>query len=83
MNRGFKEELKKLMIIRSRDGCRKGDGVEDFAAVATVLLRVFVKGRYLGGVEEVMKIVEEGRICCRVFHKVKPVAVLALFCLQW
>ncbi|CAL1386622.1 unnamed protein product [Linum trigynum] len=64
MDRGFKEELKELMMIRSGDGCRKGkgEGEDSTAATATVLPRVFVRGRYLGGVEEVMKIVEEGRM---------------------
>ncbi|CAL1373709.1 unnamed protein product [Linum trigynum] len=59
MDRGFKEELKDLMA-RSGNGCRKGE--VDSSAAATVLPRVFVRGRYLGGMEEVMRIVEEGRM---------------------
>ncbi|CAB4280307.1 unnamed protein product [Prunus armeniaca] len=45
MDRGFREELKDLM-----------DGKEE----AGVPPRVFVKGRYVGGAEEVLKILEEG-----------------------
>ncbi|KAM1339623.1 hypothetical protein ACFX2I_038402 [Malus domestica] len=46
MDRGFREELSDLM---------KGKGKE-----AAVPPRVFVKGRYIGGSEEVLKILEEG-----------------------
>ncbi|XP_021900405.1 uncharacterized protein At5g39865-like [Carica papaya] len=46
MDRGFKQELRDLM---------KGKEIE-----AVVPPRVFVKGRYVGGAEEVMRIVEEG-----------------------
>ncbi|KAL6177782.1 hypothetical protein ACLB2K_049304 [Fragaria x ananassa] len=46
MDRGFREELNELM---------EGKGKE-----AAVPPRLFVKGRYVGGSEEVMKIVEEG-----------------------
>ncbi|XP_008239265.1 PREDICTED: uncharacterized protein At5g39865-like [Prunus mume] len=45
MDRGFREELRDLM-----------DGKEE----AGVPPRVFVKGRYVGGAEEVLKILEEG-----------------------
>ncbi|TYH80055.1 hypothetical protein ES332_D03G107300v1 [Gossypium tomentosum] len=44
MDRGFKEELRKLM---------KG-------ANQTTPPQVFIKGRYIGGAEQVMKIVDEG-----------------------
>ncbi|CBI34599.3 unnamed protein product, partial [Vitis vinifera] len=46
MDRGFKEELRELM--KGKDSCQM------------VPPRVFVKGRYVGGAEEVLKIVEEG-----------------------
>lgn len=46
MDRGFREELKELMRGKERE--------------AMVPPRVFVKGSYVGGVEEVMRIVEEG-----------------------
>ncbi|KAF7850089.1 hypothetical protein BT93_L5874 [Corymbia citriodora subsp. variegata] len=46
MDSGFKEELRELMKGRAR-----GEVVPP---------RVFVRGRYLGGAEEVMRIVEEG-----------------------
>ncbi|CAN1157308.1 Uncharacterized protein At3g28850 [Linum perenne] len=51
MDRGFKDELKDLMKkIRSSSD-------DDYAPVVP---RVFVNGRYVGGAEEVMRIVEEG-----------------------
>lgn len=46
MDRAFKEELRELMKNKERE--------------AMVPPRVFVKGRYIGGAEEVLKIVEEG-----------------------
>ncbi|CAK9167455.1 unnamed protein product [Ilex paraguariensis] len=46
MDRGFKEELREIM-----KGKENGELVPP---------RVFVKGRYIGGAEEVMRIVEEG-----------------------
>lgn len=46
MDRGFKEELRELM--KGKDSCQM------------VPPRVFVKGRYVGGAEEVLRIVEEG-----------------------
>ncbi|KAM5571345.1 uncharacterized protein ABKV19_011780 [Rosa sericea] len=46
MDRGFREELNDLMEGKGRD--------------AAVPPRLFVKGRYVGGSEEVLKIVEEG-----------------------
>ncbi|KAI3439787.1 Glutaredoxin domain-containing protein [Psidium guajava] len=46
MDSGFKEELRELMKGRAR--------------AEVVPPRVFVRGRYLGGAEEVMRIVEEG-----------------------
>ncbi|CAN4127118.1 unnamed protein product [Withania somnifera] len=46
MDRGFREELKELM---------KGK-----ASTELIPPRVFFKGRYIGGAEEVMRIVEEG-----------------------
>lgn len=46
MDRGFREELNELMEGKGRE--------------AAVPPRLFVKGRYLGGSEEVLKIVEEG-----------------------
>ncbi|KAA8525082.1 hypothetical protein F0562_007054 [Nyssa sinensis] len=46
MDRGFKEELRELM--------------KDKESTQLVPPRVFVKGRYMGGAEEVMRIVEEG-----------------------
>ncbi|KAG7552665.1 Thioredoxin-like superfamily [Arabidopsis thaliana x Arabidopsis arenosa] len=49
MDRGFREELVSLMAKRVRD-----DGV------AALPPRVFVKGMYIGGVEEVLRLVEEG-----------------------
>ncbi|OAY59736.1 uncharacterized protein At5g39865 [Manihot esculenta] len=48
MDLGFREELRELMKGKERE--------------ATVPPRLFVKGRYVGGVEEVMKIVEEGKM---------------------
>ncbi|KAJ9148156.1 hypothetical protein P3X46_030240 [Hevea brasiliensis] len=48
MDRGFREELRELM-----------KGME---GEATMPPRMFVKGRYVGGVEEVMNIVEEGKM---------------------
>ncbi|CAN0879835.1 Uncharacterized protein At5g39865 [Linum grandiflorum] len=54
MDRGFKDELRDLM-----KKIRSGDCESD---VAPVVPRVFVKGRYVGGAEEVMRIVEEGRM---------------------
>lgn len=47
MDRGFRDELTELM---------KGKGGKEL----TIPPRVFVNGRYVGGVEEVMKIAEEG-----------------------
>ncbi|CAK7357441.1 unnamed protein product [Dovyalis caffra] len=46
MDKGFKEELMELMKGKDRE--------------AMVPPRVFVKGRYVGGAEEVMRLVEEG-----------------------
>ncbi len=46
MDRGFREELRELM--------------KEIGAVGPAVPRLFVKGRYIGGVEEVMKIHEEG-----------------------
>ncbi|XP_042477736.1 uncharacterized protein At5g39865-like [Macadamia integrifolia] len=46
MDRGFREELRELM--NGKD------------CTASVLPRVFVKGRYVGGAEEVLRIHEEG-----------------------
>ncbi|KAJ6966907.1 hypothetical protein NC652_004467 [Populus alba x Populus x berolinensis] len=46
MDKGFKEELMELMRGKERE--------------AMVPPRVFVKGRYMGGAEEVMRLVEEG-----------------------
>ncbi|KAL0357416.1 UNVERIFIED_CONTAM: hypothetical protein Scaly_1427300 [Sesamum calycinum] len=48
MDRGFRDELRELM---------KGKESNQF-----IPPRLFVRGRYIGGVEEVMKIVEEGYI---------------------
>lgn len=48
MDKGFRDELRELM---------KGKGSNEL-----IPPRLFVKGRYIGGVEEVMKIVEEGFI---------------------
>ncbi|KFK45022.1 hypothetical protein AALP_AA1G334300 [Arabis alpina] len=47
MDRGFREELSSLMANEE-----EGNG--------TLLPRVFVKGKYIGGAEEVMSLVEEG-----------------------
>ncbi|KAG6399152.1 hypothetical protein SASPL_140627 [Salvia splendens] len=46
MDRGFREELRELMSGRERE--------------ETIPPRVFVKGRYIGGAEEVMRVVEDG-----------------------
>ncbi|ESQ33505.1 hypothetical protein EUTSA_v10009787mg [Eutrema salsugineum] len=46
MDRGFREELTNLMA-----GAKNGDSLPP---------RVFVKGKYVGGAEEVMRLVEEG-----------------------
>ncbi|KAH6774011.1 Glutaredoxin family protein [Perilla frutescens var. hirtella] len=46
MDRGFREELRGLMSGRESNGLLPP--------------RVFVKGRYIGGAEEVMRVVEEG-----------------------
>ncbi|CAN8290266.1 unnamed protein product [Cochlearia groenlandica] len=48
MDRGFRDELTSLM---------EGD---DAAAAAMIPPRVFVKGKYIGGEEEIMRLVEEG-----------------------
>lgn len=48
MDRGFRDELRELM---------KGKGTSEL-----IPPRLFVRGRYIGGVEEVMKLVEEGFI---------------------
>ncbi|KAJ4851182.1 hypothetical protein Tsubulata_000486 [Turnera subulata] len=54
MDRGFREELRELMMrLRSR-----ADDEEKDAILPPP--RVFVRGRYVGGVEEVKRIVEEG-----------------------
>ncbi|MBA0761357.1 hypothetical protein Gotri_024014 [Gossypium trilobum] len=44
MDRGFKEELRELMKATNQ----------------TTPPQVFIKGRYIGGAEQVMKIVDEG-----------------------
>lgn len=46
MDNGFREELKELMKGKETEG--------------VVPPRVFVKGRYIGGAEEVLKVAEEG-----------------------
>lgn len=46
MDRGFREELRELMSGRERE--------------ELIPPRVFVRGRYVGGAEEVMRLVEEG-----------------------
>ncbi|GAV88891.1 Glutaredoxin domain-containing protein [Cephalotus follicularis] len=46
MDRGFREELREMMTGKGRD--------------ETVPPRVFVKGRYVGGAEEVIRVIEEG-----------------------
>ncbi|KAL3499107.1 hypothetical protein ACH5RR_041839 [Cinchona calisaya] len=53
MDRGFREELRELMNKGSKD--KKSDGIP-------LPPRVFVKGRYIGGVEEVMRIAEDGAL---------------------
>lgn len=56
MDRGFREELSSLMA-------KNGNPEEEEEANATAAMlppRVFVKGRYIGGAEEVMRLVEEG-----------------------
>ena len=74
MDRGFKEELRELMMRRRRrssssnnsnnnDNDNSKDEEEAESSVQPlppVLPRVFVKGRYVGGAEEVLRIVEEG-----------------------
>ncbi|XP_010436865.1 PREDICTED: uncharacterized protein At3g28850-like [Camelina sativa] len=50
MDRGFKEELVSLMAKR----------VKDDGAATALPPRVFVKGMYIGGAEEVLRLVEEG-----------------------
>ncbi|EOY23869.1 PREDICTED: uncharacterized protein At5g39865 [Theobroma cacao] len=49
MDRGFKEELRELMKGKERESTNQ-----------TTPPRVFIKGRYIGGAEEVMRIVDEG-----------------------
>lgn len=51
MDRGFREELTELL---------KGKESSSSSSSQLVPPRVFVKGRYVGGVEEVMRIVEDG-----------------------
>ncbi|KAK4423207.1 hypothetical protein Salat_1903500 [Sesamum alatum] len=46
MDRGFRDELRELMKGKGSNG--------------SIPPRVFVKGRYIGGVDEMMRIVEEG-----------------------
>ncbi|KAL3817859.1 hypothetical protein ACJIZ3_003764 [Penstemon smallii] len=48
MDRGFRDELKEMMMGKGKDELMPP--------------RLFVKGRYIGGVDEVMRIVEEGYI---------------------
>ncbi|CAN8246577.1 unnamed protein product [Cochlearia groenlandica] len=57
MDKGFREELASLMAKRVR---RKEDEGEDLAAAGALPPRVFVKGMYIGGAEEVLRLVEEG-----------------------
>ncbi|XVF10301.1 hypothetical protein REPUB_Repub07fG0170700 [Reevesia pubescens] len=51
MDRGFKEEFRELM---------KGKEKAKDPTSPTTPPRVFIKGRYIGGAEEVMRIVDEG-----------------------
>ncbi|EYU31548.1 hypothetical protein MIMGU_mgv1a022765mg [Erythranthe guttata] len=60
MDRGFRDELTELMKKTTKNKNRKG--AESSNVVETTPPRLFVKGRYIGGFEEVMKIVEEGYI---------------------
>ncbi|XP_062074704.1 uncharacterized protein At5g39865 [Humulus lupulus] len=46
MDRGFRDELKDLMTEKGKE--------------AVILPQVFVRGRYVGGAEEILKIAEEG-----------------------
>ncbi|KAL2551053.1 Glutaredoxin family protein [Forsythia ovata] len=48
MDRGFKDELRELMKEKEKN--------------ELIPPRVFVKGKYIGGIEEVMKIAEEGSL---------------------
>lgn len=63
MDRGFKEELRELMMMMRRRRSRNNNKEEEEAESRVQpipLPRVFVKGRYVGGAEEVSRIVEEG-----------------------
>lgn len=53
MDRGFREELTTLMAKRISNG--NGNG-----KASALPPRVFVKGMYIGGAEEVLRLVEEG-----------------------
>ncbi|KAJ0233172.1 F3 protein [Hirschfeldia incana] len=56
MDRGFREELKTLMAKSVSNGNGNGNG----KASSALPPRVFVKGMYIGGAEEVLRLVEEG-----------------------
>ncbi|XVF53179.1 hypothetical protein PTKIN_Ptkin05aG0079600 [Pterospermum kingtungense] len=49
MDRGFREELRELLKGKEKESTNQ-----------TTPPRVFIRGRYIGGAEEVMRIVEEG-----------------------
>ncbi|KAJ4905865.1 Glutaredoxin family protein [Raphanus sativus] len=59
MDRGFREELTTLMAkrISNSNGNGNGNGNGEASALPP---RVFVKGMYIGGAEEVLRLVEEG-----------------------
>lgn len=50
MDRGFKEELRELLMT----------GKEKESTNQTTPPRIFIKGRYIGGAEKVLRIVDEG-----------------------
>ncbi|XP_010461099.1 PREDICTED: uncharacterized protein At3g28850-like [Camelina sativa] len=60
MDRGFREELSSLMARERRDNGYGGGDDSSTTAVVVLPPRVFVKGKYIGGAEEVMSLVEEG-----------------------
>ncbi|XP_027182925.1 uncharacterized protein At3g28850-like [Coffea eugenioides] len=56
MDRGFRDELRELMLMIKPRPCHSGN------SSLMIPPRVFIKGRYIGGVEEVMRIAEDGAL---------------------
>ncbi|OEL17769.1 hypothetical protein BAE44_0021212 [Dichanthelium oligosanthes] len=52
MDRGFREELKDLLLIMSSSSCSSSS--------SSIIPRLFVRGRHVGGAEEVLRLDELG-----------------------